>query len=373
MQMIVQLAGSILALRCPPQPQRLPSRGCGCGRRYSINDSHNWATLVRVALDGASGRYLPIQPLAYNVLHTSLRLLPAEIVMHERPSLQALAVYLAVVEHGTMTAAAEAEGISQPAISAHVKALERFFGTPLMARSGRRVTPTAAGDLVADYSRRILGLVDNLERSITALEDLQSGKLIIGASSTVGEQLLPEVLGVFSRLYPGIDLVLSIGNSGEIIQAVRDRTFDLGIVVRVADDAELVSRAVFDDHLEIIVAPDNPYVGRTGQHVADLSSETFIFRESGSATRDLALHCLAARGCAPGRTIELGSNEAVKRAVSVGLGVGVLSAHTIAVDKRAGMLGVVKCVDWDCRRNFWLIHLRDRLLTRAEHAFLQLL
>lgn len=293
--------------------------------------------------------------------------------MRQRPSLHALAVYLAVVEHGTMTAAAEAEGISQPAISAHVKALEQFFGTPLMARSGRRVIPTAAGDLVAEHSRRILGLVDDLSRSVADLEGLLSGKLVVGASSTVGEQLLPEVLGVFRRLYPGIDLVLTIGNSGEIIQAVRDRTFDLGIVGRIEDDAEITARPVFDDRLEIFVAPGSPYLNQPDLRVSDLDCGTFIFREPGSATRDLALQCLTACGCQPTHAIELGSNEAVKRAVSVGLGVGVLSTHTIAVDKRAGMIAVLECLDWDCRRNFWLIHRRDRMLTRAENAFLQLL
>ncbi|HEV2123902.1 MAG TPA: LysR substrate-binding domain-containing protein, partial [Chloroflexota bacterium] len=205
--------------------------------------------------------------------------------MRERPSLHALAVYLAVVEHGTMTAAAEVEGISQPAISAHIKGLERFFGTPLMERSGRRVIPTAAGDIVADYSRRILGLADDLSRSIADLEGLQTGKLVIGASSTVGEQLLPEVLGTFRRLYPAIDLALSIGNSGEVIQAVRERTFDLGIVGRIEDDPELVARPVFDDHLEIFAAPDSPYLQRQGLRVADLDCDTFVFRESGSATR----------------------------------------------------------------------------------------
>src|SRR6266581_4057844 len=111
--------------------------------------------------------------------------------MLERPSLHALAVYLAVVDHETMTAAAEAEGISQPAISAHIKSLEGFFGTPLMERSGRRVRPTAAGHLVADYTRRVLRLTAEMTRAVGDLEGLRAGKLIIGASSTVGEQMLP--------------------------------------------------------------------------------------------------------------------------------------------------------------------------------------
>jgi DNA-binding transcriptional LysR family regulator len=293
--------------------------------------------------------------------------------MRERPSLHALAVFLAVIQHETMTAAAEAEGISQPAISAHIKGLEGFFGTPLMERSGRRVRPTAAGLLVADYSRRLLALSDEMCRSVADLEGLQAGQLAIGASSTVGEQMLPAVLGRFHQRYPGVQLVLSIGNTGEIIEAILDRTFDLGIVGRVPDHPDLWIRPVFDDHLEIFVARDSPWAARANLEPDDLANETFILRESGSATRDLALQCLASHGCVPRDTIELGSNEAVKRAVAAGLGIGVLSTHTVSIDQQAGAIVTLTCGGWNCRRQFQLIYRRDRVLTRAEQAFIALL
>lgn len=293
--------------------------------------------------------------------------------MIERPSMHALAVFMAVVEHGTMMAAAEAEAISQPAITAQVKALERYFGTALMERAGRRVRPTAAGDVVTDYARRILRLSDELGHALADLEGLRAGKLVIGASSTVGEQMLPEVLGRFHRAHPAVALALSIGNSDEIVAAVLERTLDLGIVGKPQEHADLQTRPVFDDHLEIFAAPDHPWTARSGPRVADLNGATFVLREAGSATRDLALSCLARHGCVPGETIELGSNEAVKRAVSAGLGVGVLSTHTVRVDRQAGAVVALECADWDCRRQFWLIFRRDRLLTHAERAFIDLL
>lgn len=293
--------------------------------------------------------------------------------MRERPSLHALAVFLAVIQHETMTAAAEAEGISQPAISAHIKGLEGFFGTPLMERSGRRVRPTAAGLLVADYARRLLALSDEMCRSVADLEGLQAGQLALGASSTVGEQMLPAVLGRFHQRYPGVQLILSIGNTGEIIEAVLNRKFDLGIVGNVPDHPDLQTRSVFDDHLEIFVAHDSPWAARTNLEPDDLANETFILRESGSATRDLALQCLATQGCVPRDTIELGSNEAVKRAVAAGLGIGVLSTHTVSIDQRAGAIVTLACGGWNCRRQFQLIYRRDRVLTRAEQAFIALL
>ena len=234
---------------------------------------------------------------------------------------------------------------------------------------GRRVEPTEAGLLVADYAGRMIRLADELGRTLADREDLLAGRLILGASSTVGEQLLPEVLGRYRRAYPGIELALSINNSGETIQAVKERAFDLGIVGWPVDDVELIAQPVFDDRLEIFAAPDSPYASRRNLSVVDLRRETFVLREVGSATRELALHCLAQGGCEPEDVIELGSNEAVKRAVSAGLGIGVLSIHTTRVDHQAGMVATLACKDWACKRQFWLIRRKDRILSSAEQAF----
>lgn len=293
--------------------------------------------------------------------------------MHERPSLHALAVFLALVDHETMTAAAEAEGISQPAISMHIKALQHFFGVPLVEKHGRRLRPTAAGETVVDYARRIISLTDELSQAVTDLEGLVSGRLVIGASSTVGEQLLPDILGRFHRAYPGVTLSLRIGNTGEIVQDVTRRTLGLGIVGQPPHGSALQARPVFNDELELFVAPDHPFAHMDQVQVVDLAGATFILRESGSATRDLALQCLLAHGCSPGEAIELGSNEAVKRAVSVGLGVGVLSSHSVADDRRAGAVVTLRSANWVCQRQFWLIYRQDRRLSRAEQEFIALL
>jgi DNA-binding transcriptional LysR family regulator len=154
---------------------------------------------------------------------------------------------------------------------------------------------------------------------------------------------------------------------------VRDRELGLGVVGRPAPNSMLIGRPVFDDELELFAAPDSPYLGQGPVFLADLSGETLIIREPGSATRDLALSCLAARGFTPAKTMEFGSNEAVKRAVAAGLGVGILSMHTLAVDRRAGDIVTLSCVEWDCRREFWLVHREDHLLTPTERAFSELL
>jgi DNA-binding transcriptional LysR family regulator len=233
----------------------------------------------------------------------------------ERPSLHALAVFLAVVEHGTMTAAAEEEGISQPAISAQIKVLERYYGTILLQRTGRGVVPTATGQNVADHAARILALVDELDRLVRDLKGLQSGRLVIGASSTVGEQFLPAHLGRFHAAYPHVELEVRIGNTGEITVAVVRRELDFAFVGSPPESDELIAEPVFADDVVAFVAPGDPLLRDAPIDPAALSGRQYVLRERGSATRDLALHCLAAAGCEPAHVIELGSNEAVKRAV----------------------------------------------------------
>ncbi len=292
--------------------------------------------------------------------------------MDERPSLRALALFVAVVEHGTMTGASEASGLGQPAISAQVRTLEGHYGTALLERGARGVVPTPAGRLVADYARRTLALVDELKRSIDDLEGLTAGHLVIGASSTVGEQFLPAYLGRFHSAYPGVALEVRIGNTNKITALVTERSLDFAFVGRTPHHPELLTEPIFDDELVAFVAPGDPLTRQGSPSAAELSGRQFVLREQGSATRELALQCLEQAGCTPGHTIELGSNEAVKRAVEAGLGIGLLSTSAIEVERIAGLLEDLPLVGWTCARSFWLIRRRDRSLSRAEEMFLAL-
>ncbi len=292
--------------------------------------------------------------------------------MDERPSLRALALFVAVVEHGTMTAASEASGLGQPAISAQVRALEGHYGTVLLERGARGVVPTLAGQLVADYARRTLALVDELKRSIDDLEGLTAGRLVIGASSTVGEQFLPAYLGRFHSAYPGVALEVRIGNTDEITALVAERSLDFAFVGRSPTDPDLTTESVFTDEVVAFVPPGDPLLRDAPMACQDLNGRQFVLRERGSATRDRALRCLERAGCTPGHTIELGSNEAVKRAVEAGLGIGLLSTHAVEAERLAGLLVDLPLAGWHCPRSFWLIRRQDRRLSRAEEAFLAL-
>lgn len=292
--------------------------------------------------------------------------------MEERPSVRALALFVAVIEHGTMTAASESSGLGQPAISAQVRALEGYYGTALLERGARGVVATPAGRLVTDYARRTLALLDELKRSVDDLEGLTAGRLVIGASSTVGEQFLPAYLGRFHAAYPGVALEVRIGNTDEITHLVIERELDFAFVGQSPADPDLTAEPVFTDEVAAFVPPGDALLRDAPIAVQDLNGRQFVLRERGSATRDLALRCLERSGCTPGHTIELGSNEAVKRAVEAGLGIGLLSTHAIEAERLAELLVDLPLVGWTCPRSFWLIRRADRSLTRAERTFLAL-
>ena len=218
--------------------------------------------------------------------------------MKERPSLHALALFLATVEHGTMTAAAEAEGIAQPAISVHVRNLERFYATPLVERSGRRVRPTAAGELVATHTRRILGAVDELGQAMADLEGLRSGRLVVGASATVAETWLPAVLGRFRRAHPAVELEVRLGNSEHVLGEVRDRSLGFGIIGRPEDDPLLVVPPGLRRSPGTLRGGRQPIRRATWTFIWPICvDETFVLREPGSATRELPSRCMQAGVC----------------------------------------------------------------------------
>ena len=212
--------------------------------------------------------------------------------MIERPSLHALAIFLAVVEHGTMTAAAEAEGISQPAISAQIKGLERYYGTTLLQRTvaGSRRPPPGR---VADYARRMLALVDELGRVVRDLEGLKTGRLVIGASSTVGEQLLPAYLGRFHAAYPGVDWKSASATPARSPPRWSARELDFAFVGSPPGPDELMAEPVFADGRRLC-CPRRSAPARGSRRPGALSGRQYVLRERGSATRDLALDCLAA-------------------------------------------------------------------------------
>jgi DNA-binding transcriptional LysR family regulator len=198
------------------------------------------------------------------------------------------------------------------------------------------------------------------------------GRLLLGASTTIGEYLLPAAMGRFQQHYPGVQLQLTIGNSDEIIRCLLRHELDLGFVGAPTDAPDLCLLPYRHDQIVLIVAPRHELAIRPVLTVADLRGYAWIAREPGSATRGYAERCLAAAGMALVPWMELGSNAAIKQAVAAGLGFGLISCHAIVAELAAGCLVSPPVEGWHCRRQLWLGYRRDRALGSAERAFVRL-
>jgi DNA-binding transcriptional LysR family regulator len=285
-----------------------------------------------------------------------------------------LQVFRAVATHGSYSRAArEALHISQPAVSKHVRMLEEELGVELFQRLGKQVELTEAGRIVLDYAEQVVALAEDTRRALLDLQGLQRGTLRLGASSTPGIYLLPPVLAAFARRYPGITLALEIANSQRVIDGVLNRQWDLGVVGVTPDETLLHVQPYCRDTLVLIVPPSHRLAGRPTVTLADLVGETWILREAGSASGQLAERALRAHHLEQDHTLVLQGSEGVKQAVMAGLGIAMVSRFAITLEVQQGVLRALPVSDLQLERDLSLIQRKDRRMPAAALAFQELL
>jgi LysR family transcriptional regulator, low CO2-responsive transcriptional regulator len=290
----------------------------------------------------------------------------------DEPNFHQLRLFLEVARRGSFSRAAEALAISQPAVSAQVALLERRYGQPLLERLPRGLRLTEAGGVLKEYAERIFGLAEEMEVALDDLRGLRRGHLTVGASSTIGEYVLPPLIGRFKALHPDVAVAMRVANTERILAEVRGRQLDLAFVGGRPTGDDLLAEPFDRDEIVPLAAPDHPLAGRAEVTLGELAAAGLVAREAGSATRATAEASLRGAGLEPQLAMELGSNEAVKRAVRAGLGVGLLSRRAADSELAAGHLIVLDVPAWSCRRELYAIHRREKRLTAAERRFLDL-
>ena len=280
-------------------------------------------------------------------------------------SIQSIRVFLSVLEHGSFSAAGRDLGMTQPAVSNHLRALEERFGVVLLVRGGRNTQSTPAGECLAQHARRVLEEVHALEADM-ARHVAPQGRLLVGASSTPGELLLPRLAIEFSARYPDVALNVHIADTDETIDALLRRDFEVAIVGREVDDPRLIGVAIGRDELVVVVAASDPLAGEEVE-ARDLAERPFVLREEGSASRRAVEDTLAAARITPRVAMELGSNAAVAGAVAAGAGIGVVPARTVETQSAVSTLRVRGLT---FVRPFVLVNERNRPLSPAAEAFI---
>ena len=252
-----------------------------------------------------------------------------------------LQVFHSVAKLLSFTTAAEQLFMTQPAVTFQVKQLEEHFNTRLFERRRGGISLTPAGALVMGYAEKILALSDEMDTRVGELTGEVSGPLLLGASMTIAEFILPRILGEFKALHPQVQTQMTVANSEIIQHRVAALVIDVGLVESPSQLPNVVTEVCCDDELVVICAPGHPLAKSGSVTPQDVFAEPIISRESGSGTREFADHYFRDCGVVPEElniVMELGSPEAIKGVVETGLGVGIMSRATVVKELRLGTL-----------------------------------
>ncbi len=285
-------------------------------------------------------------------------------------TLRQLQVFEAIVRLGSFTRAAEELFLTQPTVSMQIKKLSEAMGLPLFEHIGRKVQPTEAGLVLYDACRRIFETLANLEMKLADLKGMKRGRLRLGVITTA-EYFAPEILGEFSQLYPGIEVSLKVTNRDSIIERMHGNEDDLYVMGQTPADEVEVEAFSFAPNPLVMMAPRNhPLVGEKNIPLKRIAEEPFILREPGSGIRDATLRVFEACGLRPRVRMELGSNEAIKHAIVGGLGISVLSLHTLALERVEGPVAVLDVQGFPILRQWYLVYPKGKELSLVARTFL---
>jgi len=278
---------------------------------------------------------------------TPTRVAPVDLTLD--PGL--LPTFLDVLRHGGIGAAARATFLSQPAVTARIRRLEETFGVALLVRSRAGVTATPAGERLAVYAREVQRLLDEAEREVPSA-DVHLGRLDLIASTTIAAYVLPDVLARFRQRHPTVPIHLAIGNTDEVIAALRTGAAPLGLVEGHARASGVKLTPWVNDELVPVVGGDAPWRPRSA---ADLATVPLLWREPGSGTRAVITRALSRAGARKRpseQDLVLASTEAIIGAAAAGLGLAFLSRWVLGPHLATGRLRIVPALDFAPRRTF---------------------
>lgn len=283
-------------------------------------------------------------------------------------TLRQLTIFRAVAEQLSFTRAAELLHLSQPAVSMQVRQLEENLGLPLFEHVGRRVYLTEAGQELHHYSRQVSERIQEMEEVLSALKGISGGRLRVSVATTANE-FAARMLAAFARLYEGVSVSLDVTNRATLLQQLDANERDLVVMGKPPEALDMVAEPFLENPLVIIASPSHPLAAETELPLQRLEGERFVVREEGSGTREAMRRTFEAEGVTVNYGMEFGSNEALKQVVSAGLGLGLVSAHTITQELETSRLCVLDVLGMPIIRHWYLVHRRGKRLSPVAKAF----
>ena len=287
-------------------------------------------------------------------------------------TLHQLQVFEVAARHGSYTRAAEELFLTQPTVSMQIKHLTKSIGVPLFEQVGKKLFLTQAGRELFTTCQDIFGNISKFEMSVADMKGLKQGYLKVTVVTTA-KYVIPRLLGPFCKRYPGVEISLNVTNHSGILERLAENKDDLYILSNVPEEPDVKSYPFLANPLVVLASHDHPLANEKNIPIQKLADQPFITRESGSGTRGYVQRLFDEHKITPNVKIELASNEAIKQAIAGGLGISILSRHTIALEGASGQIAVLDVENFPIPCHWYVIHLAGKQLSVVAQAFLEYL
>ncbi len=294
-----------------------------------------------------------------------------KVLLMIKPTLRQLEIFQAVARHGSFSKASEAIHLTQPAVSMQVKQLEKMLGAPIFEHIGKQIRLTEAGRETLASAERISRELHELEQTLNDLKGLHGGTLAVSAVSTASV-FAARLMAVFRRRHPEVQISLNVVNRETLLEQLFANQSDLALMGTPPADLPLKARAFMENPLIIIAAPEHPLSQQKHIPLQCLLSEAIVVREEGSGTRVALENVFAERQLPFKPAMEMNKNEAIKQAVEAGLGIGLVSLHTVQAELSAQRLCVLDVEGFPLKRQWFLVQREGKRLSTAARAFADL-
>jgi DNA-binding transcriptional LysR family regulator len=279
-----------------------------------------------------------------------------------------LKIFEAVARHLSYTRASEELHLTQPAVSMQIKQLEHSIGLPLFEQLGKKVYLTEAGQEFNRYSTAISAQMDELGQVVDELKGLQRGRLTI-AVATTANYFVPRLLATFCRQHGDVKVSLDVTNREQLLHALVENRTDLVIMGQPPAELDLVAEQFMENPLVVIAPPHHALAGERRIPLRRLHEETFLVREQGSGTRSAVERFFTANNMALSTPMEMSSNEAIKQGVEAGLGLGIVSLHTLAMELALRRLVILDVLKFPIMRYWYIVYREGKRLSQVAQAF----
>lgn len=284
-----------------------------------------------------------------------------------------LKVFCTVAETKSFSKTSEIIHLTQPAVSLQIQALEEIYETKLFDRSSSFINLTPSGEILYKYAKDILNLYAEAEKEIGKITGLIKGSITIGASTTIGNYVLPTLIADFRKKHPKIKINVFIGNTKRIVDLLNSGGVDIGLVEGETLKHKMKTDPIITDELTFIVPPFHPWAKKKVVSILEVTKEPFILREEGSGTRQMIEKYLSSHGINTGDmriALVLGSTESIKEAVESGMGISIVSKWAARKEVKYGSLKLITPKEEKILRNFSLIRQKSAVLSHAVDEFL---